>query len=342
MAVFFLLIGDTMFETFADESDLPYSLEEQLSSHSNYDYNNNNVYNLTTGNSSTIAITDSNIETTTTTTTTTLSLTSEWIEKTPWIIFDAILFALAAAVTQACIVKHVLWNEYAGFRSPRNSTCTHTTEHSTINNNNGSNDKENNHHNNNTYKRQSAFQCLRSILWNWHGMQVLLSVTGMVIVPTLVTLLGAALATVRCIDVYPSGTVVMDFLRRLFILCVVSVAVGCLVWWLLPPILLMIPIIVAEHPDRVRDAIYRAYEMVKGYRKTMLQAMGPVIMTCSAVATILSMGMVRSMEALATVLAHRRGVYLRTDDEEWVFVLLTAICTLLFGPAVVVVPVMSM
>jgi len=105
---------------------------------------------------------------------------------------------------------------------------------------------------------------------------------------------------------------------------------------------MVIPIIVAEHPHGIRRAITRAHGLTLGYRRKILQATGPVLLLSLLLAITLSATISRSMEATARLLAHRRHVYLRTDDEEWVLVLLTATCALLFGPALIIVPLMSM
>ena len=175
-------------------------------------------------------------------------------------------------------------------------------------------------------------------------MRVLFGVMGLFIVPTMGILIGTTMATTRWIILYQNtGTTgVLDVTGRL-LACIIPIAtIGAWLGWFLPPILMVIPIIVAEHPHGIRRAITRAHGLTLGYRRKILQATGPVLLLSLLLAITLSATISRSMEATARLLAHRRHVYLRTDDEEWVLVLLTATCALLFGPALIIVPLMSM
>ena len=94
--IFGLLVGDTLCETSAAETDLPYSLEFHHNSSTEYNAEANgdisdNSTIFSNGTNETISLKS-------------LSLAQEWTEHLPWILSCSVLFVFASALVHAVIV----------------------------------------------------------------------------------------------------------------------------------------------------------------------------------------------------------------------------------------------
>ena len=108
-----------------------------------------------------------------------------------------------------------------------------------------------------------------------------------------------------------------------------------------PSCLAFLPILVLEPFIQWKHVFLRAQWLTEGGSNRLLLAWLPVASLCAAVALAVSFSAIVCVEGLAHVLATRRNVYLRADQEEWVSILMIGLMTLFFGPALVALPLLS-